>query len=448
MISAFVPNLWANIVDFCGYYTHIIEEMPNLALKADKKPIQMRLVAIILTIFSVHMSVPSKAMEVKYCLNHGHDKKRVVIDAGHGGHDSGALGSANKEKDLALQMALKVGATIEAQHPDIEVIYTRTTDVFIPLHQRIGLANRKKADLFISIHCNFISNPKTRGTETFVMGLHRAEENLEVAKRENDVVLLENDYESNYEGFDPNSPIGNIILSTYQDAYLSQSINLAANIEQNLKANGVSTSRGVKQAGFAVLRKATMPSILVETGFISNKDEEQWLASEGGQQAIANSVADAISIYFNASTIVKNSTKKKSNKQIEREDTKVLALTANQIPEKVASPTSIDEQITSAQKIDSSTKPRNKKNETPMPLPDKEGIPAKELFKVQLAAMKQEVKDLDSSALDKLGTLKVSFENGYYKYQLTGFITKAEAVQAKEKAQDLGYKGAFIVASN
>ena len=259
-----------------------------------------RLLTIILSLLTLHVD----GIGVNYSLNSGTDgfdkhRRRIVIDAGHGGHDSGACGSAHKEKDLSLQMALRLGNSIEKYHPEIEVIYTRTTDVFIPLYERIGKANKVKADLFISIHCNYISNSRTKGTETFVMGLHRANENLDVAKRENEVILLENDYESNYDGYDPNSPIGTIILSTFQDVFLEQSISVAAQIEKNFKAQGMSTSRGVKQAGFAVLRKATMPSILVETGFISNREEEQWLASEEGQEAIATNIRKAISNYFN-----------------------------------------------------------------------------------------------------------------------------------------------------
>ena len=198
-------------------------------------------------------------------------KKRfkIVIDPGHGGHDSGASGKNSKEKDLVLTMALKLEKYLNKNLPEVEVLLTRNTDVFIPLFTRIQYANEENADLFISLHCNYISNPKTRGTETFVMGLHRAKDNLEVAKRENASILLESNYLSNYDGYDPNSTEGHIMMSMYQNAYLDKSIEIAANIEDQFSKLHLSKSRGVKQAGFAVLRRSSMPAILVEAGFLS-----------------------------------------------------------------------------------------------------------------------------------------------------------------------------------
>jgi len=222
----------------------------------------------------------------------------VVIDAGHGGNDSGALGKHSKEKDIALSIALKIGKTLEALNATTKVIFTRTTDVFIPLHQRIDSANKSKADLFISIHCNYVDNPHVCGTETFVMGLHRAEENLQVAKRENSSVLLESEYETHYEGYDPNSPIGHILLSMFQNVFLDNSIALASNVESFLERRKKTKSRGVKQAGFVVLRQATMPSVLIETGFLSNPQEEKYLMSETGQKEMALSISQGITTYF------------------------------------------------------------------------------------------------------------------------------------------------------
>lgn len=217
-----------------------------------------------------------------------------VLDAGHGGHDPGCKGSFSLEKEVALSIALLTGKKIEEANPTINVIYTRNTDVFIPLHKRISIANKNKADVFISIHCNYVGNPKICGTETYVMGLHRAEENLKVAKRENSSVLFEDDFQNNYEGFDPNSPVGHIILSAYQNLYLDQSIILAASIEDKFIKRGKYKSRGVKQAGFVVLRRATMPSILVETGFLSNKEEEEYLNSKDGKDQVSSSICQSI----------------------------------------------------------------------------------------------------------------------------------------------------------
>lgn len=223
---------------------------------------------------------------------------KVVIDAGHGGHDPGTKGAQSYEKEIALQIALKFGQKLKDLHPDIQVIYTRTSDVFIPLHERIAKANRNKADLFISIHCNYVDNPTVCGSETFVMGLHRADDNLKVAKRENSVVLMENDFEKNYDGYDPNSPVGHILLSMYQNAFLDKSIEFASSIENSLKKRRDKNSRGVKQAGFVVLREATMPSVLVETGFLSNPKEEAYLMSHEGQHEMATKLTNSVRSYF------------------------------------------------------------------------------------------------------------------------------------------------------
>jgi len=174
--------------------------------------------------------------------------------------------------------------------------------VFIPLHERIGLANEKNADLFISIHCNYVGNPNVCGTETFVMGLHKAEENLNVAKRENSSVLLESEYETHYEGYDPNSPIGHILLSMIQNVFLDNSIKVASHVEDELIDRKRTKSRGVKQAGFVVLKQATMPSILVETGFLSNPKEEKYLLSDSGQMEMANGISNGVLKYFGKKT--------------------------------------------------------------------------------------------------------------------------------------------------
>src|SRR5258705_4227112 len=220
----------------------------------------------------------------------------VVIDAGHGGHDSGCLGSHAKEKDVTLAVALKLGKFITDNYKDIKVIYTRKTDVFIGLDERAAVANDNKADLFISIHCN--SGAKAAyGVETYVMGLHRTEENLAVSKRENSVVLLEKDYKTKYEGFDPDSPEGNIIFTLYQNAYLEQSLKISTLVQMEASDFAGRHNRGVKQAGFLVLYKTTMPSILVETGFLTNPAEERYMLSKEGQEKLAYSLFRAFSKY-------------------------------------------------------------------------------------------------------------------------------------------------------
>lgn len=222
----------------------------------------------------------------------------IVIDAGHGGKDAGALGSKTKEKDIALSLALRLGAFLRDYMPDVKVLYTRTNDVFIPLYSRTEFANKHQADIFFSIHCNAAANAKkVNGTETYVMGLHRAEDNLTVAKRENEAVLLEKGYQQNYDGYNPHSPEGHIMLSMYQNAYVAHSLLLAQKIEEQFKTKVKRKSRGVKQAGFAVLRTATMPSVLVEAGFLTNGTDETFLKSVNGQIYMASAMFRAIKAY-------------------------------------------------------------------------------------------------------------------------------------------------------
>ena len=347
---------------------------------------------------------------------------KVVIDAGHGGHDGGCHGKKFNEKDLALKMALKLGVIISENFPDVAVIYTRKTDVFIPLHERIGLANKKDADLFISIHCNWISNSKTRGTETFVMGLHRAEDNLEVAKRENSSILLESDFDKNYEGYDPNSPVGHIMLTMYQDAYLSQSIEFASHVEAALKARNYTSSRGVKQAGFAVLRRATMPSVLIETGFLSNEDEEAFLSSDEGQTEVAMSIFKAFK------TIKENSSKLPKNYAAAQE--------TKQKPSPEPARTT-DVVQASPQKISSAAASDVEKSVTEV---------TSQKYRVQIAALKRDIKrELEGNKkITQLGQVIVFQKDDLFKYQIGEFDSLIAASKAKEQLIALGYTNAFL----
>jgi N-acetylmuramoyl-L-alanine amidase len=224
--------------------------------------------------------------------------KTVVIDAGHGGQDPGAKGpGGTQEKLVALQVALLLGKKLETAFPDLKVIYTRRTDVFIPLHERASIANRNNADLFISIHCNSTTSRAPYGTETFVLGLHKSEDNLEVAKRENSVITLESNYEAMYDGFDPKAPETHILLALNQNAFLEQSTLFAQKVQNQYTYNLNRLNRGVKQAGFAVLYRTTMPSVLTELGFLSNPEEERYLASSKGQEELANALFNAFKEY-------------------------------------------------------------------------------------------------------------------------------------------------------
>lgn len=238
--------------------------------------------------------------------------RTVVIDAGHGGKDSGALGKKSKEKDIVLAIALKTGKYIKKYLPDVKVVYTRTTDVFIPLDERADIANKNQADLFISIHANSNPNIHAFGTETYAMGLHKTQGNLEVAKKENSVITFEDNYETKYAGFDPNNVESYIMISLEQDIYLDYSLTAASLIQSQFRERAKRKDRGVKQAGFLVLWKTSTPSILIETGFVSNPHEEEYLMSEQGQDYLASAIFRAFRNYKDliegaGTNLVKNS---------------------------------------------------------------------------------------------------------------------------------------------
>ncbi len=225
--------------------------------------------------------------------------KKVVIDAGHGGHDCGASVKRSNEKTITLAIALELGRLIKRNMKDVQVIYTRQKDQFVTLHGRAKIANKNNADVFISIHCNATHDKTTRahGTETFTMGLHNSAHNLAVAKRENEVILLEDGYEEHYQGFDPKSPESHILFSLYQNSYNENSLKLAEKIQREFKTRAGRKSRGVKQAGLLVLWKTTAPSVLVEVGFITNPKEERYLSSKLGRSNIAAGIFRAFRDY-------------------------------------------------------------------------------------------------------------------------------------------------------
>ena len=224
--------------------------------------------------------------------------KTVVIDAGHGGKDPGAVAKTKlQEKDVVLDVSLQLGKLISARFPKVKVVYTRSTDVFVGLSKRAKIANDAGADLFISIHANAAGNISAKGFESFVLGLHKSEAALEVAKWENSSILMEEDHEQKYESFDPNDPDAYIALSLRQNAFLDQSLKLAHLFQKNCVGDLKRPDRGVKQAGFLVLYKTTMPSVLVELGFLSNVEEEKFLASKNGRSSLAKELFDAFAAY-------------------------------------------------------------------------------------------------------------------------------------------------------
>lgn len=222
----------------------------------------------------------------------------VVIDAGHGGKDPGALGSSSREKNINLAIALKTGEYIKKNLENVKVLYTRDNDVFPGLKERADFANRNKADLFISLHANWAASASIKGTETFIMGLSKDEQNLEVAMKENEVIRLEDDFSAKYEGFDPKSPESYIMFTLMQNIYKEQSTQLASGVQNQFRTRAGRVDRGVKQAGLLVLYMTSMPSILIETGFITNPDEEKYLMSKEGQDYIASAIFRATRDYI------------------------------------------------------------------------------------------------------------------------------------------------------
>ena len=354
------------------------------------------------------------------------NKFKVALDAGHGDHDYGAIYDGHIEKNITLAIVLKVGKILEA-NPNIEVIYTRKTDVFIELVERSSIANRADANIFVSIHCNANKNPAASGTETYVMGLSKNASNLAVSKSENAVITLEKDYKQKYEGYDPNNPSSMIGVTLMQEEYLENSISLASKIEDQFIANFDRKSRGVKQAPFMVLHKAYMPRILIETGFISNPKDGILLDSEDGQKQVAQTIADAIISYKKEYFGVGNneSNDRPSKKMIEK-------------PIKDTSTISKSETI--VVKTPVAEKPIVKPIE-----PIKETF-GKIIFKVQIAAAAKKL-ELIPSNFKGLKNVESNTENGtFYKYTYGETSDYSTAKRNLEEAKSKGFTGAYLIA--
>lgn len=361
----------------------------------------------------------------------------VVIDPGHGGRDPGAVGRNSREKDIALAISLKLGNYIKENLPDVKVIYTRETDEFVELFRRAQIANESQADLFISIHCNSTRNSSAYGTETFVMGLHRSEANLEVARKENASILFEDDYMETYDGFDPHSPEANIIFSLYQNAYLDQSLTLSSLVQDQFRERAIRTDRGVKQAGFLVLYQIAMPGILVETGFLSNAREEQYLMSETGQTHIASAIYRAFRDYKQQQDALAASRKQHTvaASQAAPEDitqTDTQAQTRNQSPRRAREQAQARNQ--SIQEDRNIFDVVNEHNQTH----------DRVCYRVQIAVSAQP-RTLDDPELSGKD-ISYYFHEGLYKYTAGNFFSLEEAVDYQKKLQQAGFTDAFVVA--
>ena len=332
--------------------------------------------------------------------------KTIVIDPGHGGKDSGTMGTKRfkvYEKHVALAVSLKLGMYISENFPEVEVIYTRDSDVFLELNERTEIANKSNADLFISIHCDGFTNPKPSGASVFVMGMSKLKANMDVAMRENSAIYLEDNYKQKYEGFDPKSPESYIVFSLMQNTYLNQSLNIAELVENQFSTRANRKSRGVKQAPFYVISRTNMPSILIECGFLTNPKEEEFLHSDLGQDYIASAIFRAFRSY-------KESVEVKEDKV--EQDTSISKIIQNSIK---------------LEKIDV----------------DKEESQINLIFKVQIGTYLKSM--LDQKEFVNLNAEEVKI-NGTYKYFIISGNDKKEAEKLKNNLRENGFNGAFVVA--
>ena len=352
----------------------------------------------------------------------------VVIDAGHGGHDPGALGQQSREKNINLAIALKLGKLIRASLKDVRVIYTRDKDYFVELYRRAGLANESKADLFISIHCNANKNHTLKGAETYIMGLHKSEANLNIAKLENAAILLESDYQSTYNGFDPNSDESYIIFSLNQNTNLDKSTDFAAAIQEQLEARVGLNNRGVRQAGFLVLYKTTMPSVLVETGYLSNPDEERFLMSDKGQDFIAAAIYRAFKEIAGVDSISATPTGA----------AKISDLTHQEITETENKKSD----TTPVVKDGAKNKPQASKNSNQKP---QHVDPSGKLsYRVQIAAETKKLRT-DAPKFSRFKDVRMYQHGGMYKYTVGNEADLATALRLLAEVKENGVRDAFVV---
>jgi N-acetylmuramoyl-L-alanine amidase len=366
--------------------------------------------------------------------------KKVVIDAGHGGHDPGCLGADAREKHVCLGVALHLGKLIETYFSDVEVIYTRDEDVFVKLYERAEIANKAKADLFISIHANSAANPSAFGTETFVMGTKYTDANLEIAKRENSVIYLEDDHEENYDnsivGFDPNSPMAKIVAGLLQQEYLHQSINFATKIEHQFELRNNRHSRGVKQRVLLVMYKTAMPSVLIETGFLTNKSEHDLLYTSKGQAETAGAIFRAFVQYKREMEGMTPAQIAAEENQLFKNWQKYYSFLIEDVP--------LDSQLLSQVDV---VLPQEKASQIERNIQTiKKAEPLTDLiFKVQISSSNNDLamKPKNFNGLDEISRYE---DHGMYKYTYGNCADMNCAIEYQARAKEAGYTDAFVIA--
>ena len=428
MVFKITQKLGSNLFIANKNYTRILKRMRVYIL------ISFLCFFSILTSFGQKDSTQSQNFNVK----------TIVIDAGHGGHDPGCLGSSSQEKHICLSVALKLGKLIKAYFPNVNVIYTRNKDVFVKLHERANIANKNKADLFISIHANSAQNKSAYGTETYVMGTKYTDRNLELSKRENSVILMEKDYEKNYDGYNPNSPLSNILMGLYQQEYLQSSINFATKVEHQFKTRNNRHSRGVRQRVLLVMYRTTMPSVLIELGFLTNKSEEVSLKDKIGQSETAAAVfrafveykremegyhpseiiAEEAKLFSQLDSMIINILNVKMDEEKSNEQQKKIELTKDSVAKVI--------KIQKAEEARKEIEKRNPKNN-------------EVLFRVQITSSSKKI-PLNSR---KFKDVKDVFEyksGEVFKYAVGNCVTQEDAIELQKKVRQTSFNDAFVVA--
>ena len=444
----------------------------NLCKPALRSTRRKRVAALFLVLGVILMSytLPSTVAEKKFI---------VVIDPGHGGSDPGNLGTgrlSKTEKDVSLDVALIVGEYIRINYPEVQIVYTRKTDVFPTLARRVQIANESLADLFISIHCNANDNKGASGAETFVMGLHKSEESLRTAMRENASIYLEKDHEKNYKGFDPKNPDTYIILSMRENAFLDKSINLAKNVQDQFRSRVGRKDRGVKQAGYYVISFTNMPSILVELGFLTNPDEEDFLHSDEGKTYMASAIYRAFRDFKEKESpsakppvdvpvkVPEIKAEKKENKASETAANTAGAKTQTPVEEtkptktETASKTEVKTETKTDSKpaastVKTDTAPAGQKttaNPTGLVINKPSDVPSKIItkgikFQIQFLTSAKSLKP-DGPEFKGIKNVEEYSHNGIYKYLSGTTDNYAEAKVIRDKVIEFGFKDAFIVA--
>ncbi len=393
--------------------------------------------ALLLFLFSILSSA-------EVCAQQKNSFQTVVIDAGHGGKDPGTIGARTQEKYVNLGIALKLGEMIRKTYPDVRVIFTRQRDEFIELHQRADIANKNDADLFISIHCNANNKHSLHGAETYVMGLHRSQANLDIAKKENASILMESNYSTTYNGFDPNSDESYITFTMFQNANLDQSTEFAAEVQDELKDRVGLNDRGVRQAGFLVLYKTTMPSVLVEAGFLSNPEEEKFLISDKGQEFISSAIFRAFRDFkeknhAEVGKVVANNQKSDSQKS------------DSQRPDSQKSEVRRGDGQKGEVRATEGKKADGQKSVTKSPAGSaadkkKQGPSQDQVsFRIQVALSKSDMK-LSNPKFKGLSDVKMYRHQGLYKYTSGNEASLDDALTLLDVIKKKGFSDAFVVA--